>query len=401
MQCTRSSILAVVVAAFAAQPAAAQDTVRVRADNSPLWGANVRLVQEVAIGQLDDAPEYSFGRIHAATAAPNGDFYLFDSNDRQLRRYDRAGKFLNLVGKRGGGPGEYQYVAGMDITRDGLLVIKDPENSRVTYFHPDGKVQRDFPVLRFGFYGTNFVTDTAGLVYMVVSVGAAMTEGPGSRQQFLRLKPDGMIHDSIALPDRYGPRDAPRPFWLSTSDGMRWNFTPQQLSAAYVPGGIVSGQTHAYRFVITQPGKRPLVVERRHTPLPLGEEEREDWMKWVEYFRTRPGGRGATYELPNTKPAIRELRSDHLGRIWVEVFVKAEKRNEPPRPAGDVRPVLTWKERTTYDVFAPGGEYLGRIGLPAQSTVLAIRDNRLITLTRGPDGEERIVVFRLAIPDRP
>ena len=120
-------------------------------------------------------------------------------------------------------------------------------------------------------------------------------------------------------------------------------------------------------------------------------------MKWVEYFRTQPA-RAVTYELPRTKPAIRELRSDHLGRVWVDVFVQAEKRNEPPRPAGDVRPILTWKERTTYDVFAATGGYLGRVALPAQSILLAIRGDRLYTLTRGPEGEERIVVFRMAVP---
>lgn len=376
--------------------AESQDTVRVRADGPPGWGANVRLVQEVAIGQLDGPPEYSFGRIQAAAAAPNGEFYLFDANDRQLRRYDRAGRFLNLVGKRGGGPGEYQFVAGMDITRDGLLVIKDPENSRVSYFHPDGRVERDFPVLRFGFYGTNFVTDTTGLVYMTVSVGATMTEGPGSKQQYLRLKPDGAVHDSIALPDRNADRDAPRPFWLSTSDGMRWNFTPQALSAPYWPGGVLSGHSHAYRYVVAPAGGRPMVVERTHTPLPLGEAERADWMKWVEYFKSQPGGR--TYDVPRTKPAIRELRSDHLGRVWVDVFVAAEKRNDPPRPAGDVRPLLTWKERTTYDVFSPTGAYLGRVGLPAQTTLLAIRDSRLYTLTKGPDGEDRVVVLRMQVP---
>ena len=387
---------AVVLTLFAVQSAAAQDTLRVRADAAPLWGTNVRLLPEVAIGQLDGAPEYAFGQVHAAAAAPNGDFYVFDFNDRQIRRYDRAGKFLNLVGKRGGGPGEYGYVAGMDITRDGLLVIKDPENSRVTYYHPDGKVQRDFPVLRFGFYGTNHVTDSAGFVYMTVSAGARMTEGPGSRQQYLRLTPDGAIHDSIALPDRYSEPGAPRPFWLSTSDGMRWNFTPQTIIAPHVPGGVLSGHSHAYRFVVTPVHGRPMVVERRHTPLSLGDEERADWMKWIEYFKSQPAGR--TYELPRTKPAIRELRSDHLGRIWVDVFVVAEKRNDPPRPAGDARPLLTWKERTTYDVFSPAGEYLGRIGLPKETVLLAIRDSRLYTRTKGPDGEDRIVVFRMAVP---
>jgi hypothetical protein len=357
---------------------------------------NVRLVQEVAIGQLDGPQEYAFGQVQSAAVEAGGGFYLYDLNDRQIRRYDRTGKFLNLVGKRGGGPGEYQHASGMAVTGDGLLIVLDPQNSRVTYFHPDGTVQRDFPLLRTGFYGGNFVTDTAGLIYLTLSVGARLTEGPGSEQQFVRLTPDGTVRDSILLPSRYPRPGAPRAFYLSTSDGMRWNFTEQPIVQPYVPGGVLLGTTHAYRFVVAPSRGRVMVVERRHSPLPLGDDERADWMKWVEYFRTREQGR--TYEVPRQKPAIRDLRSDHLGRIWVDVFVAAEKRNDPPRPAGDPRPLLTWKERTTYDVFSSAGEYLARIALPAETVLLAIRDNRLYTRTKGPDGEDRIVVLKMQIP---
>lgn len=371
----------------------AQDTVRVRADGEPIWGRNVRLIQELIIGQLDGAPEYAFGEIHAGTLSPDGSFFIFDANDRQLRHYDRNGRFLRAIGKRGGGPGEYQYVAGMDVTRDGLLVIKDPENSRVTYFDRDGRVRKEFPVLRFGFYGTNFVIDTAGLVYMITSTRPGREEGPGAARQYLRLSSDGLLRDSIPLPF---PGSVPRAFWLSTSDGMRWNFTPQDLHGFYFPGGYLAAKSHEYRVIIVKPGGPVMVIERDHEPLTIAGEERADWEKWVEYFRTRPGGAGRTYDLPRTKPAIRELRSDWEGRIWVDVFVPAEKRSEPPRPAGDVRPVLTWKERTTYDVFSPAGAYLGRIRLPAQTVMLAVRGDRLLARTKGQEGEDRVAVYRLA-----
>ena len=54
----------------------------------------------------------------------------------------------------------------------------------------------------------------------------------------------------------------------------------------------------------------------------------------------------------------------------------------PPRPPGDRRPLLTWKERNTFDVFSSTGAYLGRVQLPAESILLAIRDNRLLPAAR-------------------
>lgn len=63
--------------------------------------------------------------------------------------------------------------------------------------------------------------------------------------------------------------------------------------------------------------------------------------------------------------------------------------------------MLFWKERTTYDVFSPAGAYLGRVRLPAETVILAIQDHRLLTRARGPDGEDRVIAYRLDIRDRP
>lgn len=372
-----------------------QDTVRMQADGAPRWGANVQLVEELAIGELDGPQEYAFGQIRSGTMEPGGGFYLFDSNDRQIRRYDRAGKFLNLVGKRGGGPGEYQHAAGFSVTKAGQLIVYDPNNSRITYFTPDGRVAREFPLLRGGFYGTNYIIDTVGRIHLNVPLPGGPAEGPGSRQQYLRLTPDGAVIDSLLLPemkmDMIGPG---RPFTLVTSDGGRWNFVERPLLAPYPPGGFISGSSHAYRVVVTRPGQPVLVIERRFTPVSLGDAERDEWLQWARYFEST-GPAQFRYVVPRTKPPLRGLLADHQGRIWVDVFGPAEKRNDPPRPAGDPRPQLTWKERNRFDVFAPTGEFLGRVTLPPETVLLAIHDDRLLARGKGPDGEDRVVVYRI------
>jgi len=384
----RSAVLLLAIAA----PLAAQDTVRVRADGPPQWGPAVRLVEEVAIGELDGPPEYAFGQVRHGAMEPGGGFYLYDFNDRQIRRYDRTGRFLNLVGRKGGGPGEYEYAAAMAVTRDGRLIVHDPRNSRITYFHPDGKVAREFPLLRRAFYVENFIIDTTGRIYLTVRLPGGPAE---SRDQYLRLTADGAVIDSLLLPvmkiDRTGPG---RGFFLNTAEGSRSSFMELPLREFYPPGGHLFGSSHAYRFVVSRPGEPVLVVERRYTPIPLGTEERTQWLAaadWLE--KNRPGGN--KYVIARTKPPIRALMGDHLGRIWVDVFGPAEKRNDPPRPAGDARPQLTWKERTSYDVFSPFGAYLGRVNLPAETVGLAIRHNRLLARGKGPDGEDRVLVYRL------
>lgn len=368
----------------------AQDTLRVRADGKPRWGDPVRLVEELSIGQADGPPEYAFGRLQRLAVEPGGAFYTFDESDNQIRRYDAKGKFLGLIGRKGSGPGEYGTVAAMAVTGDSGLLVYDVSNLRLTYFRRDGSVLRSLPASRAGFYGDGFILDEAGRVYLLVSVPGGPAEGEGSRQQFLRYRGATLV-DSLPIPPGSSQRNI---FYLSTSDGMRWNFIDQAIHAPYALGGVISGTAGRYRFVVDTGGPRVLAVERSVSAVPVASEERAQWLAFGE-FLTRTRGSGRTYDVPRAKPYMRSVTSDHLGRIWVEVFVAAERRsNIPPRPP-DRGPLVTWRERTTYDVFSPAGAYLGRVSLPAESVLMAVRDDRIWTRTRGPDGEDRIVVFRI------
>jgi hypothetical protein len=325
---------------------------------------------------------------------PSGGFYVYDGSDSQIRRYDAKGVYVNSVGRKGGGPGEYQYVAAMAVTRASLLIVHDPQNARITYFQPDGKVRRAFPLTRSGFYGSGFIVDNAERIYVVAPLGPGAMEGAGVRQQFLRYRNEKLI-DSLPAPSSIGTEPS---FSLSTSDGMRWNFVNRPLVSPYAGGGFLSGAANANRFVIDTGGPSVVVVERTEAPVTLGSEERSEWTAMAEFMRTRPPHR--EYPVPRTKPYIRRLTSDHLGRIWVERFVAAEKRtNIPPRPP-ERGPLVTWRERATFDVFSPAGTFLGRVALPAEAVLMSVRDDRIWARTKGADGEERVSVFRLATRSR-
>lgn len=108
---------------------------------------------------------------------------------------------------------------------------------------------------------------------------------------------------------------------------------------------------------------------------------------------TSPGGlAGRAVGPASTRPSA----------AWrVDVHLDAEKRLNLPekRPDGG-KQILRWRERTTYDVFSPAGQYLGRVTLPEETVLLAIQGNRLYTRGRGPDDEERLVIYRLDVNER-
>jgi hypothetical protein len=237
-------------------------------------------------------------------------------------------------------------------------------------------------------------------MYFTVSVGGTLTEGPGTRQMYLRLRQDGTVIDSLVIPILSSSQTGGRTFALSTSDGHRWNFTERGPIAPNQAGGYAAATTHAYRIVVNDGAGQILLIERSHRPVPLEREEKAGWVRAAEYISSRPGAE-REYAIPDVKPPLRALRTDQLGRIWAEVWVKAERRNLPPT-LPDGRPqLLFWRERTTFDVFSHAGVYLGRVVLPAETILLDINGNRLLTRGKGPDGEDRVIIYRLDVPSRP
>jgi len=377
----------------------AQDTVRIRSTSAPRWGAEVRLTPVWSIGQVDGPDEIAFGRVSELTVDRTGRFYVYDLNDAQVRQYDPNGKFLRKIGRKGKGPGEYEWVFAMDIADDSLLATFDLNSARFTFFAPDGTVRGTVtePRATNGFDNL-FVVDKRGLTYFGVPAraegGGGAMEGPTARQAVIMARRDGTKVDSMLLPPMRAP-PASSAFYLITPDGGNNNFLPRSHAASLRSGGFVFGNGETYRLIIRPPAGPVRVVERAASAVPVGRDERANWFEWFAY-RASTSGQPNRYDVPSTKPIFRNLLSDHDSRIWVSLYAPAKKLDLPPRPEGDRRPLLRWQQPAAYDVFSDQGEYLARVVLPARSRMLAARGNRLWVLAKGADDEDIIRLYTMS-----
>lgn len=350
------------------------------------------LVRELTIGTADGPPEYAFGRIGFMALRSAGAFYLVDYSDNQIRRYDSAGRFQNVVGRSGAGPGEYRQVNGMAVHGDSLLLVFDPANGRISIFDTAGTYRRAIPFNRGAFYGEKaFALDRAGLIYVRASLGGGPREGRAAPSQFVRLRLDGTFIDSLPLPPEGGEGG---PFVLITADGARWSFPTRMVYTTLPGGGLATANSGAYRITVSPIGGPSGIIERKVTPIPLTSAERDEWEAFARYFASRPGATQPT-PIPRLKPAIRDLFADPLGRIWVNVYTNAVKRAIPPRPPGDFRPLLTIRETNVYDVFNPDGGYRGRVELPPQSLLLGVYSDRIWVRIEAEGGEYILTRYRV------
>lgn len=102
-----------------------------------------------------------------------GRLYVSDTYAHDIKVFDAGGKLVSVIGRRGGGEGEFNYPTYLAFA-DGALYVTDTMNSRVQVISADtGKVDLRFGAL--GLYVGNLVrpkgiaVDSAGNIYVVES----------------------------------------------------------------------------------------------------------------------------------------------------------------------------------------------------------------------------------------
>jgi hypothetical protein len=175
-------------------------------------------------------------------------------------------------------------------------------------------------------------------------------------------------------------------------------FTVRTLWAFSPLGYIVVGRNDEYAIELRIPGGK-VRLTRDIAASAVNSEEHREWDAFREY--TVPvDGELASIVVPEQKPFFRELFAGRDGRIWVLRYVSAEKRGDvEPIPARPDRPLLTWREPVTYDVFEPTGAFLGTIEFPEEFRIQEAHGAVVWGTTMDDAGVERVVRFRVSFGD--
>jgi sugar lactone lactonase YvrE len=70
--------------------------------------------------------------------------YVSDSHEHVVKVFDKSGRLISTIGKRGSGDGEFNYPSYMALDNAGNLYVVDSFNFRVQIFNSDGKFLKKF-----------------------------------------------------------------------------------------------------------------------------------------------------------------------------------------------------------------------------------------------------------------
>jgi len=349
-------------------------------DSSTAW----RVVEEGRIGTLEgDGPDL-FGEVSALEVDAEGRIYVLEGQALELRVFDRAGRHVRTIGRKGGGPGEFASPIGMAWGPGGHLWIPDPQNTRISVLDTAGNLVRSHRMAggwvinpwpggfdtRGGFY--NFVPAPSpdGFAIKIVRFDTALTaldtltppRWTGPENFFEFVSPDGSSRMQTSVPFTPGLD------WALTPDGDFWF--------------VLTGPYELYR--VSGKGDTARKVSKPFAEVPVSGEDVDSALAGLEWF-TRQGGKVDRSRIPGVKPAVRSLLVADDGHIWIEP--NTADRSDRGR---------------LYEVFDPDGRYLGPLRLPfalAEYPPPVIRGALLVGVTRDELDVPYVVRARIEKPE--
>lgn len=379
------------------------DTTVVRTMSGSVWGAEAGLVPEVSIGELDGPEEYLFGSIWSIAVNDDWNVYVFDERAQHVRVFDSTGAYVETLGGKGEGPGEFSRGEVIAMLPDGRLAVRDPGNQRITVFGP-GAGQVDEWRYNSGNTHTGvspLYTDTNGRTFLL--------SRDLSRKDFamhiIVLGPDGTHVDTLPEPETDYERPMLSAEFVSEGGGAVMAergvpFSPEFLWTVHPGGHFITGLSSRYRIDLRQ-DDGVLGIERAADPAPVHDGERADERERVTRMmrNTDPDWSWNGPPIPEQKPFFRQLLTGRDGRVWVRLATEAHPvENDDYDPENTASAPVFWEEPVRYDVFEPDGTYLGVVVPPDGFYTFAapIFDaDHVWAVTTDELGVQRVVRYRI------
>lgn len=346
------------------------------------WRVDARPAVEIGRGEGEDA----LFRVTAAARLADGRIAVANAGTQQVKLFGPGGEHLASLGRRGGGPGEFQLPMWVGSHADSILVW-DAMLERLTVFAVTGKLAR---TTQFPSVGGSFPSVVGTYPDGSLLLESGTDEAAAAREQgawrgttrLVRASTDGRLLGTVATvpsQERYSYRggDGAGQVVEDLPFGRR---TVMALS----PRGIVLGTGEEYRIQLIDTAGRPHDLLRAEwTPRPVSATDVDEyWARMVTI-----GGRANAGEAqaqrsrvpyPRTLPPYDALLVDAAGALWIK----------------DAQPPTGWDDPDLWRVYSADGAPLASIQLPPRVRPQAIGQEWILCIALDSAQREVVRLYR-------
>ena len=110
----------------------------VKNPNEPFYDEDIfSLKEDLTVGEKE-REDYVFYQARDVEADSEGNIYVLDIGDKQIKVFNKKGQFLRVISRKGQGPGELVSPIDIYIDERDLIYVTDSENNRISVFNKQG-----------------------------------------------------------------------------------------------------------------------------------------------------------------------------------------------------------------------------------------------------------------------
>lgn len=381
----------------------------VQQPSAPVRADTVRATITAELREDSPRTPHIFGVVTGLAIDAAGRVYVSDGSALHVAVFTTTGSPVTTIGRKGRGPGEFEYPTGPVVGNDGALYVRNM--SFVSRFVSDPKsgalarFDRAFPGPSMAPWMSKLPTtiDAKGRLYFPMEWGSSV-DGL-EHNAYSRYTFDGRFVDTIAVPIHTTARSGTARVAVSATSGRMLRglnvvpFHPLPVFTVSNVGNIVSSPSDKYVLIETDThGATVRTIQRNVAPLPIPTHERNDSTRALtQRIDSLPvpfaSVQGMSEEvrarrLPTTYPIFRSLSTAADGTIWARRWSGAAQRTQ-----------------SLFDVLRDDGKYVHTVIVPADCATLpvpAIRGDVFACVRQVADtGEDMVVIARITSMGRP
>lgn len=339
----------------------------------PKYGEDVfSLEEELSIGGNEKREEYLLGYTVSMAVNNNGDIYILDIQQKNIRVFDSEGKYLKTIGRPGQGPGELEMPTQIQINSRDELVVFDLRRRSLESFSLDGEFLRRTSLIKVE-RPTRIIIDSNGdfICYMGIIEDqqpkvALMKYDSNQEKEFVITKFDPYSQSvDVFSPYKY----------TILRPGLLFNVDKEN--------NIVWAVSSDYELKITNPkGEIIKKIAKDYIPVEITEDDKKEIIFNRYRTETVPSEKNIVfpkYFYPIDGSSTIGISTDEKGNIFVRTYEKVKEGN------GDY-----------YDVFDSDGYFITKVLLNAVPELPIIWEkNKLYTIEEDEEGFQMIKRYKV------
>ena len=341
----------------------------------PFYGElTFELEEDLRIGN-DEDDKYLFYRARSIALDSDENIYVVDSGNYRIQKFDRQGKYLYTVGRKGEGPGEFSQPYGLYIDSQSFLYVR--EYRRLQVFNESGEFLKVIPL---NVNLVDFAVDTEGNLFGNVD----LQPRDNAVRAIIKLNSQGEIVREVVKYFDFGIKiivTANRTFTLSPNH----TYTPR-LCFTQIEGDIfIFGYSSEYILnLFDKNGKIFLKIIKDELLQPISQKEKEIIL----------GKALKSLARGNIKIPRKKVEEAMHFRKYRSCFEKIITDDSQRIYVQKVKSVFAEDDDYTFDVFNRDGLFLYQLSLSFSPEL--IQNGFLYDIFTSQDsGEVKIIRYKI------